>query len=69
MAIASLNWPSGIPRVLWTGRTCPRCSSFEFRTAEHGFLDGPLRMFFLQPVRCANCWRRYYWFHGEIKKS
>jgi hypothetical protein len=25
-------------------------------------LDGLLAMFAVRPVRCAFCWRRYYWF-------
>jgi hypothetical protein len=24
--------------------------------------DGLYAMFFLHPIRCMFCWRRYYWF-------
>jgi hypothetical protein len=24
-----------------------------------------LGLFGLHPVRCSNCWRRYYWFAGK----
>jgi hypothetical protein len=43
-------------------RVCPLCSSYEFKEAESSFLDRPLNLFSLRPVRCVNCWRRYYWF-------
>jgi hypothetical protein len=62
MDIAGLNWPTRIPRVLWIRRMCPLCSSIEFQTAESEALDGLFMLFALQPVRCVNCWRRYYWF-------
>ncbi len=62
MDIAGLIWPSGIPRLLWIRRECPRCSSIEFKMAESQSLDGVMSFFALRPVRCVNCWRRYYWF-------
>jgi hypothetical protein len=62
MEIANRNWPSSIPRILWKRHECPRCSSIEFRAAESHPLDPLLRSFALRPVRCVNCWRRYYWF-------
>jgi hypothetical protein len=60
MDIAGLNWPSRFPRLLWIRRECPLCSSIEFQAAESNDLDGLLRLFALDPVRCVNCWRRYY---------
>ena len=57
-----LMWPSRIPQVLWMRRECPRCSSIEFQTAESGSFDRLLKLLGLHPVRCVNCWRRYYWF-------
>ncbi len=62
MSQSGLNWPSRIPRLLWMRRECPLCNSFEFKMAESGVLDGILALLSLRPVRCANCWRRYYWF-------
>ena len=62
MSRTGLNWPSRIPRLLWMRRKCPLCTSTEFREAESGAFDGLLSMFTLRAVRCANCWRRYYWF-------
>ena len=62
MDIEGLNWPSRIPRILWMRRECPLCTSIEFRAAEPHALDGPLALFALRPVRCVNCWRRYYCF-------
>jgi hypothetical protein len=66
MDIAGLSWPSSVPRILWMHRECPRCSSIEFQTAESHPLDPLLGLLMLCPVRCANCWRRYYWF---VKKK
>ena len=62
MEIVNRLWPAGIPRVLWTHRECPLCSSVQFKEAEIIPLDPLLKLFALFPVRCANCWRRYYWF-------
>jgi hypothetical protein len=62
MDINGLTWPGYLPRLLWIRRVCPRCSSFEFKEAESQPLDGLLSFFALRPVRCVNCWRRYYWF-------
>lgn len=62
MSIAGMTWPSRLPRILWMGRSCPRCSSVEFRSAERETLDGLFALLSLRPVRCVNCWRRYYWF-------
>jgi hypothetical protein len=62
MDSAVQGWLGRLPKMLWTRRQCPLCSSIRFAEAEPGSLDGPLRMFMLRPVRCVNCWRRYYWF-------
>jgi hypothetical protein len=62
MDLAEVNWPSSLPRLLWKRPDCPLCSSIEFREAEQHPLDGLLGMFALSPVRCVNCWRRYYRF-------
>ena len=64
MSIVNLEWPSGLPRFLWMDRECPRCSSIEFRSAEPGRLDKLFMVLALQPIRCVNCWRRYYSFRG-----
>lgn len=62
MSIAGIHWPSPLPKILWMGRSCPRCSSVEFRSAELEPLDVFFAVLSLHPVRCVNCWRRYYWF-------
>lgn len=61
MDIAGLTWPISVPRLLWMRRECPLCSSIEFKTAESRPLDRLLKLLMFCPVRCANCWRRYYW--------
>jgi hypothetical protein len=65
MDIAGLTWPSKVPRLLWMRRECPLCSSIEFRTAESHPLDRLLKLLMFYPVRCANCWRRYYWLQKK----
>jgi hypothetical protein len=62
MGNAGLDGTHCFPRLLWINRICPLCGSFEFKTAESGALDVALGIFSLRPVRCGNCWRRYYWF-------
>jgi len=62
MGIADLTWPSSIPRLLWMRRKCPLCSSIRFQTADSHSLDWLLGLIAFSPIRCANCWRRYYWF-------
>ena len=62
MNSATWNWPNGVPRVLWLRHKCPSCNSVKFKPAELRPADGLLALFFLRPVRCMFCWRRYYWF-------
>jgi hypothetical protein len=62
MDVAGLNWPNRLPRLLWMRRQCPLCSSIQFQLAETESLDVLFGLFGLRPVRCVNCWRRYYWF-------
>jgi hypothetical protein len=62
MSSLEVNWPSRIPRLLFGSRVCPLCTSTEFRSAELGVMDKLLRRFALTPIRCVNCWRRYYCF-------
>ena len=47
MDFAALGWLGRLPRVLWTRRQCPLCSSIRFEEAELGSLDGPLGLFML----------------------
>lgn len=56
------NWPYWAPQVIWMRHRCPWCTSTDFKPAEVRSFDGLLSMFLLRPVRCAFCWRRYYWF-------
>ena len=46
--------------------SAPLCSS-RFQPAESESLDGLFGLFALSPVRCVNCWRRYYWFAKRRK--
>jgi hypothetical protein len=59
-------WPSRVPRLLWK-RECPLCSSIEFKAGELHPLDPLLKVFALYPLRCVNCWRRYYWLGQGMK--
>lgn len=59
-----LNWPPAFPRLLGMKRECPLCSSTEFKSAEPEWLDVFFRQISLRPVRCVNCWRRYYSFRN-----
>lgn len=58
-------WPARRPQFLLLRRSCPLCSSVEFVEAESLLLDGLLGVVGLRPVRCKNCWRRYYWFAAK----
>lgn len=69
MNSARLNWPPAIPRLLWIRQTCPLCSSVEFKSAEREWLDVFFALFSLRPVRCVNCWRRYYCFRNADAKG
>jgi hypothetical protein len=60
MNLASFHWPAQIPRLHWMGRPCPRCHSIEFTSAVTEPFDRLPALFFLQPIRCVNCWRKYY---------
>jgi hypothetical protein len=62
MSIAGMTWPGNLPRLLWMHRECPLCSSIEFKIAESQPLDRLLGLFMFHPIRCVNCWRRYYGF-------
>jgi hypothetical protein len=65
MSVLELSWPSRVPRLLFRCRVCPLCSSIEFSRAELDPLDRVLGWFALKPVRCVNCWRKYYCFAAE----
>jgi len=56
-----MDFAAHLPHVLWS-RNCPLCSSIRFEAAESSHLDGLLSLLMLRPVRCINCWRRYYLF-------
>jgi hypothetical protein len=48
--------------LLWFGQKCPLCTSMLFTEAEPQSLDRLLTLLAFHPVRCANCFRRYYCF-------
>lgn len=56
------NLPGWVPRLIWIQHRCPCCNSVKFKPAELRAVDGLLALFWLRPVRCMFCWRRYYWF-------
>lgn len=61
------NWPSFAPRLLFRRKVCPLCTSTEFSAAEIAPMDAFLRLFTLKPIRCDNCFRRYYcWGSGNL---
>jgi hypothetical protein len=62
MSAETLTWPKWLPRVLWVRRMCPYCNGAQFKPAELRSFDFVLEMFFLHPIRCKFCWRRFYWF-------
>jgi hypothetical protein len=62
---SSARWLSKFLGLLWRGQRCPLCTSILFSEAEHQSLDGLLAMLALHPVRCTNCFRRYYCFAGS----
>ena len=62
MSVLESHWPSFAPRILFRRKVCPLCTSIEFSLAELGPMDRLLRYFGLKPVRCVNCFRRYYCF-------
>jgi hypothetical protein len=62
MEITGVNRLPRLPQILWRRQPCPLCGSVQFKQAEPGVLDGLLGMVSLRPVRCVNCWRRYYRF-------
>ncbi len=61
MSVATITWPDWLPKVLWFRRRCPHCTSVDFKSAESRPFDGLLALFFLHPIRCRSCWRRFYW--------
>jgi hypothetical protein len=61
MTAEAMTWPRWLPRVLALRRMCPCCKSVQFKPAETRSYDVLLGLFFLRPVRCKFCWRRYYW--------
>jgi hypothetical protein len=66
MNISGLHGLPRIPQIL-NSKQCPLCSSIEFREDVPQPLDRLLRFFAFRPVRCVNCWRRYYQFAPKPK--
>jgi len=59
--ISELNFHNGLPRMLVLRELCPVCRATEFQTSMSHPLTSLLALFSIRPVRCMNCWRRYYW--------
>ena len=56
------RWLSKFLGFLWFGQKCPLCTSMLFAEAEHRSSDRLFALLALHPVRCVNCFRRYYCF-------
>jgi hypothetical protein len=69
MKLNRFQWPTELPRLLWSPPKCPLCTSVEFQIAEKDPLDRPLSWIAFHPVRCVNCWRRYYAFSVSSKAA
>lgn len=64
---SGVRWFGKFAGLLWFGQECPLCTSILFEEAEHQSLDRLFSVLALRPVRCVNCFRRYYCFakaHG-----
>jgi hypothetical protein len=61
---SGVRWLSRYLGLLWHGQKCPLCTSILFSEAEHQSRDRLLALLAFHPVRCANCFRRYYCFAG-----
>jgi hypothetical protein len=59
---SGMRWLSKFSGLLWFGQKCPLCTSILFTEAEHQSFDRLLSLLAFHPVRCANCFRRYYCF-------
>jgi hypothetical protein len=66
MNISDLHGLPRIPQIL-NSKQCPLCSSIEFTEDTPQPLDRLLKVFGFHPVRCVNCWRRYYQFARASK--
>jgi hypothetical protein len=62
MELVGARWLARFSGLLWFGQRCPLCTSMNFTEAEHRPLDRLLVLLAFSPVRCANCFRHYYFF-------
>jgi hypothetical protein len=62
MDVTKQRWLGKFSGLLWGAQQCPLCTSILFSEAEHRPLDRLLMLLAFRPVRCANCFRRYYCF-------
>ena len=62
MDLAGVRWLGKFLGLLWFGQECPLCTSILFTEAEHHSGDRLLTLLSFRPVRCVNCFRRYYCF-------
>jgi hypothetical protein len=63
------SWPARLPRLLGFSKKCLACTSVEFTDAEFHSLDRVLSLLAFHPIRCVNCWRRYYGFSKTNKAT
>jgi hypothetical protein len=59
---SGMRWLTKFSGFLLSDQKCPLCTSILFTQAEHQSLDRLLAWLPFHPVRCANCFRRYYCF-------
>jgi hypothetical protein len=64
MDLEGVRWLGKFSGLLWFGQKCPLCTSILFTEAEHQSRDRLLTLLSFRPVRCVNCFRRYYCFAG-----
>jgi len=67
MSTEIVSWPHWLPRVLWMRRICPSCTCTAFKPSPVRSYDTLLGMFFLRPVQCTWCWRRFYCFSFRVE--
>jgi hypothetical protein len=62
LEVAGVRWLGKVSGLLRLGQQCPLCTSILFTEAEYQSRDRLLTLLSLRPVRCVNCFRRYYCF-------
>ena len=61
MNVEAMTWPVGCRECFGYGEGALAANPFNSNPPSCAPYDGLLGLFFLRPVRCKFCWRRYYW--------